>query len=100
MIDRDEIRQKSNEFGIHAAHVQRDYVFGWLLFGIYSASRLRDTLILKGGNCFRKAYFPNTRFSADLDFSTQGAVDEAFVREELNAVCRLVQERTGVIFVT
>jgi predicted nucleotidyltransferase component of viral defense system len=100
MIDRDEIRQKSDEFGIHTAHVQRDYVFGWLLFGIYSASRLGDTLVLKGGNCFRKAYFPNTRFSADLDFSTQGAVDEVFVRDELNGICRLVQERTGVSFDT
>ena len=64
MIKKEEIEAKSNEFKIHTAHVERDYVFGWLLVGIYTVSPLKDVLILKGGNCFRKAYFANTRFSA------------------------------------
>lgn len=62
MIDREEIQDKAREFGIHVANVQRDYVFGWLLAALYSVTALKDILILKGGNCFRKAYFPNTRF--------------------------------------
>lgn len=98
MIEPDEIKQKSLEFGIHRAHVQRDYVFGWLLVALYSESALRDVLVLKGGNCFRKAYFPNTRFSVDLDFSTVGAVDSELVRDELNKVCQAVQAQTGVRF--
>jgi predicted nucleotidyltransferase component of viral defense system len=57
---------------VHAANVQRDYVFGWLLAGLAQAEhRLRSSLIMKGGNCFRKAYFEHARFSNDLDFSTQ-----------------------------
>ena len=71
MIKKEEIEAKSNEFKIHTAHVERDYVFSWLLVGIYTVSPLKDILILKGGNCFRKAYFANTRFSEDLDFSIQ-----------------------------
>ena len=63
MIEKAEIKAKAEEFGIHESNVQRDYVFGWLLAGIYLASELRNLLILKGGNCFRKAYFPLTRFS-------------------------------------
>lgn len=58
LITRDEIEQKSSEFGIHVANVQRDYVFGWFLVAIYAATALKDVLILKGGNCFRKVYFP------------------------------------------
>src|SRR2546425_3269268 len=100
MITKDEIQAKAEEFGIHHANVERDYVFGWLLCGIYRISRLKDVLVLKGGNAFRKAYFPNTRFSNDLDFSTQAAIDETFLVAELNRVCEYVQNATGVIFET
>jgi len=98
MINRHEIEAKSREFEIHTAHVERDYVFGWLLAGIYTVSPLKDLLTLKGGNCFRKAYFPFTRFSVDLDFSTQTALDTAFLHQELNKVCDFVQGTSGVIF--
>ena len=98
MIKKEEIEAKSNEFEIHTAHVERDYVFGWLLVGIYTVSPLKDILILKGGNCFRKAYFANTRFSADLDFSIQNALDDNYLAEELNKVCDFVHDATGIIF--
>jgi predicted nucleotidyltransferase component of viral defense system len=55
--------------GVNSSNVQRDYVFGWLLSGIYAQSGLGQQLVLKGGNCLRKAYFPFGRFSTDLDFS-------------------------------
>lgn len=98
MIAKDEIEAKGLEFGIHVANVQRDYVFGWFLLGVYSASELKSILILKGGNCFRKAYFPNTRFSADLDFSTEATIDETFVVAEFNRACQFVQAMAGVTF--
>jgi predicted nucleotidyltransferase component of viral defense system len=98
VIDRAEIEAKAAEFAIHTSDVQRDYVFGWVLFGIYSASPLAKLLVLKGGNCFRKAYFPNTRFSRDLDFATEAAVDETSLREEFNRVCNFAQAQSGVVF--
>lgn len=99
MIHRDEILFKTEEFGIrNVSDVQRDYVFGWILAGIYLASELKDYLILKGGNCLRKAYFEHTRFSNDLDFATQTTVTEDFLARELNRVCDFVQENSGVIF--
>ena len=98
MITKDELQAKSLEFGIHQANVQRDYVFGWLLVGLYTESPLKEVLVLKGGNCFRKAYFPNTRFSHDLDSSTESAVDEASLRGEFNTICQFVQAQSGVVF--
>lgn len=100
MIDKEEVRSKALEFDIPPTNVERDYVFGWLLNGIYSASPLKDILVLKGGNAFRKAYFLNTRFSNDLDFSAQSAINEAWLTEELNKVCDFVQGAAGVIFET
>src|SRR4051794_2840121 len=99
MIEKAEIKAKAAEFRIHESNVQRDYVFGWVLAGIYSISELRDLLVLKGGNCFRKAYFPLTRFSGDLDFSCQSAIDPDMLLRELNKVCDFAQEQSGIVFV-
>ena len=99
MIEKDEIDAKASEFEIHTSNVQRDYVFGWLLFAIYNNAYLADLLILKDGNCFRKAYFPNTRFSSDLDFSIQSALDIDRVIDEIAACCEVAGEHSGVRFV-
>lgn len=99
MIDRGEIDAKATEFEINTSNVQRDYVFGWLLFAIYQNAYLSDLLILKGGNCFRKAYFPNTRFSSDLDFSTQQALDVDRFVAEIEKCCAVAHDVSGIKFV-
>lgn len=99
MISKSEVESKGSEFGLNPSDVERDYVFGWLLAGIYSISSLKDVLVLKGGNCFRKAYFPQTRFSNDLDFSALNEINPTFLETELNRVCDFVQENSGVQFV-
>ena len=55
MIDTDEILAKADEFGISPSNVQRDYVFGWLIGGLYETSPLASHLVLKGGNALCKA---------------------------------------------
>lgn len=100
MISKDEIEAKASEFEIQVANVERDYVFGWLLAAIYSATELRDVLILKGGNAFRKAYFETTRFSSDLDFSTERTIDPSVLATELNKACSFVRDAAGVVFDT
>lgn len=98
MITADEIDDKSAAFEIHTSNVQRDYVFGWVLSGIYSVSELKQHFILKGGNCLRKAYFENTRFSGDLDFAVQTSLPTDFIANELNKVCDFASNSSGVIF--
>ncbi len=99
MIEKHEIDAKADELGVHAANVQRDYVFGWLLAGIAQADNcLQRSLILKGGNCFRKAYFEHARFSNDLDFSTQSELDADALLEGLRQACAYAGERSGVTF--
>ena len=98
MINKDEVKAKAEEFAINVSDVERDYVYGWLLAGIFQSSALRDLLILKGGNGLRKAYFENTRFSKDLDFATQTKVDASMLHSELNKVCEFVEAATRVTF--
>src|ERR1700677_3584099 len=99
MIDKLEIDAKAEELGVHAANVQRDYVFGWLLAGLSQPENpLRSSLILKGGNCFRKAYFEHSRFSNDLDFSTQAELGGNALLQGLSQACTFAGERSGVNF--
>ena len=99
MISQREIEQKSKEFEIHPANVERDYVFGWLLFGIFTVSDLKGTIFLKGGNALRKGYFENTRFSSDLDFGIPGDIEQSVLLSEINKVCDIIREKAGVVFV-
>ncbi|MEU7888669.1 nucleotidyl transferase AbiEii/AbiGii toxin family protein [Microbispora bryophytorum] len=99
MIDRDEIDATSRLLGVNTSDVQRDYLYGWLLAGLYGDSPLlRDRLVLKGGNAFRKGYFVATRFSGDLDFTAPTGLDPEQLLRTLNEVCRMIGARTGVTF--
>lgn len=99
MIDRDEIDATSKLLGVHTSDVQRDYLYGWLLAGLYGDNPLmRDRLVLKGGNAFRKGYFVNTRFSGDLDFAAPTGLHPGRLLDALNSACRMVQARTSVEF--
>ena len=98
MINKLEIENKSKEFEIHPSNVERDYVFGWILFGIFTESSLKDIIFLKGGNALRKGYFANTRFSYDLDFGIPHDIDQAVLLEEINKICDFIQDKSGVIF--
>jgi predicted nucleotidyltransferase component of viral defense system len=94
-----EIEDKAKEFEIHTSNVQRDYVFGWLLYGFFTISGLKNKLFLKGGNALRKAYFAETRYSPDLDFGLPDGISKERLLEEINGVCDGIGEKSGVSFV-
>lgn len=100
MIGRDEVLARSDDLQVHTSYVQRDYLYGWLLSGIYGHSDLSHQLVLKGGNAFRKAYFRQARYSPDLDFAATSSLSNVYLRNQLNAVCEFVSELTNVEFDT
>lgn len=50
MISEIELRHHAETHELSEANVQRDYVFGWLISGLFRTSSLADALVLKGGN--------------------------------------------------
>ena len=98
MITRDELLVQAEAFDLNQADVQRDYLFGWIISGIFRESSLADRATLKGGNALRKGYLPGTRFSDDLDFSTRDSLDGEAVLRELNRVCEFASSATNVRF--
>jgi predicted nucleotidyltransferase component of viral defense system len=98
LIGAEEIRRKSFDESINTSDVQRDYIFSWILAGLYTQSNLANLLVLKGGNVYRKAYFHATRFSNDLDFTTEQGVNPANLMRELNGICEHIAAATGIQF--
>ena len=49
--------------------VEKDYVLGWMLAGIYGHEDLMENWVFKGGTCLKKCFFETYRFSEDLDFT-------------------------------
>jgi predicted nucleotidyltransferase component of viral defense system len=99
MISDHEIETKAAEFLLRPLDVQKDYVYGWLLKGLFQRPALAGQLILKGGNALRKGYLPETRFSKDLDFSVRQTLTQPILESELREVCDFVSEQTGVKFI-
>jgi predicted nucleotidyltransferase component of viral defense system len=69
MISRAALQARVREWGLTEEVVEKDYVLGWLLWGIGSHAALRDSWIFKGGTCLKKCFVETYRFSEDLDFT-------------------------------
>ena len=98
MIDKWEILEFSREFGLNANVVEKDYVIGWLLWGISSHPDLGSSWVFKGGTCLKKCYFETYRFSEDLDFTLPEThpLDENFLSGVFNAIADSVYETIGI----
>lgn len=69
MISSQELKKASRERRIALDLVEKDYVLGWILYGMCSSS-ISEKLAFKGGTSLSKVYFPgNWRMSEDLDFT-------------------------------
>ena len=95
MISQREIERLSEELGVLKNTVDKDWVLGHFMDAIYSVKKLKEKLIFKGGTCLKKCYFPDYRFSEDLDFT---ATDENFVftNELLKKITDHVTKKSGV----
>ena len=69
MIRRAEIVDRVQRWGLREDVVEKDYVLGWVLWGIGSEPLLRETWVFKGGTCLKKCYIETYRFSEDRDFT-------------------------------
>ncbi len=57
MIDRRELLATAGNLSLLPNVVEKDYVLGWVLAGIYNHQELTDKWVFKGGTCLKKCYF-------------------------------------------
>jgi predicted nucleotidyltransferase component of viral defense system len=99
MIDKREILEAASALGLLPNIVEKDYVLGWLLAGIFAHPELVDSWVFKGGTCLKKCYFETYRFSEDLDFTLrdEAHLNEDFLRRTLGEVADWVADQSGLV---
>lgn len=100
MISRAAIDQRVREWGLRHEVVEKDYVLGWLLWGLGRHPVLGQSWIFKGGTCLKKCYIETYRFSEDLDFTVAegGPVEPSDVAPALMEVLEEVRAASGIDF--
>ncbi len=100
MIDKREIIDAATTFGLNPHVIEKDYVLGWLLWGINNHEALSRSWIFKGGTCLKKCFFETYRFSEDLDFTlTDSAhLGADFLKRVFAEIGERVYEETGIEF--
>lgn len=70
MIPEAELRRQAFRWQVDPMILDLDYALGWFLAGLFGVPKMSQSLCFKGGTCLRKCYFPDYRFSEDLDFTS------------------------------
>jgi predicted nucleotidyltransferase component of viral defense system len=84
-----EIEKQAESQKVPKTTIDKDWVMGHFIDAIYSIPECRQNLVFKGGTCLRKCYYPNYRFSEDLDFTSTS--------QEFELTERLLKQITGFI---
>jgi hypothetical protein len=100
VIDRRELLATAANLGLLPNVVEKDYVLGWLLAGIFGQPALAGNWVFKGGTCLKKCYFETYRFSEDLDFTLTDSshLDIDFLTATFRQVSASVYQQTGIEF--
>ena len=98
MIDRREILDIAAQTSLTPHVVEKDYVLGWMLAGIYSHQELAENWVFKGGTCLKKCFFETYRFSEDLDFTLRSdtQIEGTFLKRVFAEIGEWVYEETGI----
>lgn len=100
MITRVDIEERVRQWGLGENAVEKDYVIGWVLWGIGREGRLTEGWAFKGGTCIKKCFLDTYRFSEDLDFTVLpgGPILPVDLEPLLKRVLERVGEECGVDF--
>jgi predicted nucleotidyltransferase component of viral defense system len=98
MIGEAEIRRLAAIWRVDPMVVDLDYCLGWFLAALTSTGRPADQLWFKGGTCLRKCYFPDYRFSEDLDFTATRHVPLNDLQAWVGRAIRWARDQDGPDF--
>ena len=95
MISRVELSKSAYEAGASDRTIEKDYVIGSLLFGI-ADSLLKKLLAFKGGTSIKKIYFPDYRYSEDLDFTLLEEVNADTLIHQFKISLPVIEKATAL----
>ena len=98
MIDRAEVLTIAGERDLRVDMIEKDYVLGWLLAGIFAHPALGPAWMFKGGTCLKKCFIETYRLSEDLDFTVEDArqLDEGFLADAFREIAEWIYDHSGI----
>jgi predicted nucleotidyltransferase component of viral defense system len=97
VIHAGEIQTIAAKFAVRDTQIEKDYVISWVLHGISDNEFLVNHLVFKGGTVLKKAFFPDYRFSEDMDFTfTFGDFDINKIKNAFEALIKWIYEESRI----
>lgn len=96
MLTRDNLARIARQHGLGLGRAEREYVILCVLDGLGRTPFLAERLIFKGGTALRQLYFPDWRYSEDLDFSALPGLDSEHLPDALADWFARVQEEWSI----
>src|SRR5665648_599992 len=97
MIPQAEISKLAFREGMSDKIIEKDYVITWILLAL-ADSELEDFLVFKGGTALKKIYFPDYRYSEDLDFTIRKEIANDELVSRLNETLDNLEKEQGLQF--
>ena len=85
-MDANKMTLLASKHGVFMETIQKDYSATVLLFVISEFSKISE-IVFKGGTAIKKIYFPDGRFSEDLDFTCNNDIQnelESLLKEKID----------------
>lgn len=95
MLLKREIEKYAEANCVLKSTIDKDWVLGHFIDAIFSIPKCRKSLVFKGGTCLRKCYFPDYRFSEDLDFTSTNP-EFALDKKVLKEIATLITKRSEI----
>src|SRR3990167_10200557 len=95
MISLNELKRIAAKQRIALSVVEKDYALTWVLYGL-SKTEFKKYFVFKGGTAIRKIYFPDWRYSEDLDFTLPKKFNDEELREVIDKINIFLTEMAGI----
>ena len=98
MIDRAEVLTIAGERALRVDMIEKDYVLGWMLAGIFAHPVLGPAWVFKGGTCLKKCFLETYRLSEDLDFTVEDAsqLDGGVLADAFQEIVEWMYDHSGI----
>jgi uncharacterized protein len=96
MISATQIKKIAAKHGINPGIIERDYVLSKVLFGLSIQQRFQENFVFKGGTALKKLFFPEWRYSEDLDFTLLEPMRPIAVKKVLTAAGSACRKEVGL----
>ena len=98
MIDRSEVLTIAGERDLRVDMIEKDYVLGWMLAGIFAHPVLAPAWVFKGGTCLKKCFVETYLLSEDLDFTAEdaGLLDGRILADAFQRIAEWMYDHSGI----